>query len=104
MNNGLGEIIKFKYPDEYKSGAVEVRQDHPSEDMYISNWTVADPLPDQATLDTWDAELDVDKAEKAAKQNNREQATSRLKNPMPTNSVPELRNMVDDILSYLELD
>jgi hypothetical protein len=104
MNNELGEIIKFKYPTEYANNTITVRQDHPSQDPYIDEWGAAGQPPQQAQLDVWDGELDAYKAQKAVENDNRVAAENRLRNPMPTTSIPALREMVDDILTYLKLD
>jgi hypothetical protein len=104
MNEDLGEILLFKYPEDMKKGKIIVQKDHPSEDPYIKKWTVADPQPDQATIDTWRGEFTAHKANEAAQESNRAAAENRLRNPMPTTSIPALREMVDDILTYLKLD
>lgn len=100
----LGEIIYFKYPADVRKGKIQVRQDNPSEEPYIDVWDVADPEPDTATIDTWRTELNGHKAQQSANAANKSQAENRLRNPMPTQSIPALRAMVDDILTYLELD
>ena len=101
----LGGILKFKYPDAYKTGKILVQKDNSQHDPYIKKWTIADPLPTQADLDAWDLEWKASLADDAAKQVERDAAEARLRAPYGnTPSVVQLRAMVDDIVLYLGLD
>lgn len=101
----LGNILKFKYPDDYKTGKILVQKDNSQQDPYIKKWTVADPLPTDAQLDAWEQEWLVDEANQSSKEAERAAAEARLRAPYGnTTSVTQLRAMVDDIVSYLKLD
>lgn len=99
----LGAIIKFKYPNDYKSKILVVK-DGTQVDPYIKKWNVQDPYPTQADLDAWDIEWEAAKADNINKEQLRAEAEARLRAPYgSTPSVVQLRAMVDDIVIYLGL-
>lgn len=100
----LGNILRFKYPDDYKTGKILVQKDNSQIDPYIKKWTVADPFPDDATLATWEQEWIAYESSQSSDEAERDAAEARLRAPYGnTVNVVQLREMVDDIVKYLRL-
>ena len=100
----LGNILKFKYPEDYKTGKILVQKDNKQIDPYIKKWTIADPLPTDAQLTAWEIEWQAAEGQEAQDQIARDEAEARLRAPYgSTINVVQLRAMVDDIVLYLGL-
>ena len=100
----LGRICKFTWPEEYKTGKILVQHDNKAQDPYIKKWALTEPEPTDAELTVYEQEMFAAEADEAANQVDRDAAEARLRAPYGvTTSVPQLREMVDDIILYLGL-
>lgn len=60
----IADILTIKYPNDVTNGNIILQDD--GNGVYIKEWNIVDPMPDQVTLNQWAVEVDLKHRQKLA--------------------------------------